>query len=79
MVAAAKSVSFESALLELERIVQAMENGDTPLEQSLANYERGMALLKQCQGQLADAEQKIRILEGDGLRDFGSVAGGAEK
>ena len=78
MAAAGKPVSFESALQELERIVQAMESGDTPLEQSLANYERGMALLKQCQGQLADAEQKIRILEGGSLRDFGSAADGAE-
>ena len=78
MPAAKKPASFEAALQELERIVQAMESGDTPLEESLANYERGMVLLKQCQEQLAGAEQKIRMLEGGGLRDFTVAPDGAE-
>ncbi len=62
--------SFEADLQELERIVQAMESGDAPLEESLANYERGMALLKTCQERLAAAEQKVRMLENGSLRDF---------
>lgn len=70
--AAAPPASFEAALLELERIVQTMESGDAPLEESLAAYERGMALLKTCQERLAAAEQKIRVLENSSLRDFGS-------
>lgn len=70
MVAAPKTVTFEAALRELEGIVQAMEGGDAPLEESLAQYERGMALLKQCQESLTKAEQKIRALEGENLRDF---------
>ena len=70
MSAAFPPASFEAALQELERIVQAMESGDAPLEESLANYERGMALLKTCQERLAAAEQKIRMLENGGLRDF---------
>jgi exodeoxyribonuclease VII small subunit len=70
MPAAAPPASFEAALQELERIVQAMESGDAPLEESLASYERGMALLKACQERLAAAEQKIRMLENDNLRDF---------
>jgi len=72
------AASFESALQELERIVQVMEGGDTPLEDSLANYERGMALLKQCQEQLAAAEQKIRMLENGSLRELESAGDGAE-
>lgn len=75
MPAAAPPASFEAALQELERIVQAMESGDAPLEESLASYERGMALLKACQERLAAAEQKIRMLENDSLRDF---PGGSE-
>jgi len=75
MSAAAPPASFEAALQELERTVQAMESGDAPLEESLANYERGMALLKACQERLAAAEQKIRMLENGSLRDF---AGGGE-
>lgn len=70
MAAAPKTVTFEAALRELEGIVQAMEGGDAPLEESLAQYERGMALLKQCQEALTKAEQKIRVLEGEKLRDF---------
>ena len=60
-----KSASFESAVTELETIVQQMENGQLPLEQALAAYERGTALLRQCQGQLAKAEQTGRLLEAD--------------
>ena len=78
MSAAKQPASFEAALQELERIVQAMENGGAPLEESLANYERGMALLKQCQEALTGAEQKIRILESGSLRDFNAAGESAE-
>ena len=70
MPAAPQSVSFEAALQELEQIVQAMESGDAALEASLANYERGMALLKQCQERLSAAAQKVRMLDDGALRDF---------
>lgn len=60
--------SFEAALSELERIVQAMEQGEMALEKSLSDYQRGMALLKYCQEQLATAEQKIQMLENGALR-----------
>ncbi len=62
--ASATPASFEAALQELERLVQTLENGNLPLEEALAAYERGMALLKYCQDTLASAEQKIRILDG---------------
>jgi exodeoxyribonuclease VII small subunit len=62
--------SFEAALAELESIVQAMEQGTAPLEASLASYERGTVLLRYCQEALAGAEQKIRILEGQTLREL---------
>jgi exodeoxyribonuclease VII small subunit len=62
--------SFEAALQELERLVQTLESGGVPLEDSLKAYERGMMLLKHCQETLAQAEQKIRILDGDKLSDF---------
>lgn len=62
--------SFEAALAELENIVRAMEAGQLPLEESLAAYERGAALLKHCQEALGVAEQKLQVLENGGLRDF---------
>lgn len=70
--------SFEAALEELEKIVQSMEGGDAPLEESLANYERGMALLKACQERLAAAEQKVRMLENGGLCDLAASGPGAD-
>lgn len=63
-------VPFEQALAELERILRDLEDGDTDLEASLAKYERGVALLGLCYGQLKSAEQKVRLLSG--LNDDGS-------
>jgi exodeoxyribonuclease VII small subunit len=70
--------SFEAALTELESIVQAMEQGNAPLEASLAAYERGAALLRYCHETLATAEQKVRQLEGQTLRDFDPAAGNGD-
>jgi exodeoxyribonuclease VII small subunit len=55
---------FEQALAELERILRDLEDGTTSLEDALARYERGIVLLRQCYGQLKDAEQRIRLLAG---------------
>ncbi len=61
---------YESALRELEQVLTALENGQLPLEQSLQAYHRGTQLLSYCQAQLAEAEQRVKILEGDVLKDF---------
>lgn len=66
-------MKFETALTELETIVQSMENGKLELEASIAAYRRGMELMKHCQQQLTDAEQQVRILEGGELKDFNPV------
>jgi exodeoxyribonuclease VII small subunit len=71
--------SFEAALHELEVIVQAMEAGEAPLEESLAAYERGMALLRHCQSTLATAERKLQILENGVLRDFDAAGEGGQE
>ena len=63
-------LKYEAALAELEQIVRNMESGQLPLEESIAAYQRGSELLKHCQQQLADAEQKIQVLEDGALRDF---------
>jgi exodeoxyribonuclease VII small subunit len=64
--------SFESSLAELEKIVESMEEGQMPLEQSLAAYKRGAELLKVCQAQLQDAQQQVKILENGVLKNFGA-------
>ena len=63
-------MKFETALAELETIVHSMEDGKLELDASIAKYRRGMALMKHCQQQLADAEQQVRILEDGELKDF---------
>jgi len=56
---------FSEALSELESIVSALESGQLDLEESLARYERGVALLRACQAKLADAEQRVTALMGE--------------
>lgn len=53
---------FEQALQELESIVARMEKGELSLEESLKDFERGIALARGCQEALKDAEQKVQIL-----------------
>ncbi|HET8675395.1 MAG TPA: exodeoxyribonuclease VII small subunit [Blastocatellia bacterium] len=58
----AEEKSFESSLRELERIVEQLEAGDLPLEQSLDLFEQGVRLSRECQRRLDEAEQKVEIL-----------------
>jgi exodeoxyribonuclease VII small subunit len=57
---------FESAIAELESIVKALEDGDLPLEKSLALYERGVQLSRFCHARLDEAERRIEILNEKG-------------
>jgi exodeoxyribonuclease VII small subunit len=54
---------YEEALKELEKLVSAMESGKLSLEETLTAYQRGAALLKHCQGVLAQVEQQVKIIE----------------
>ncbi len=54
--------SFEQAMAELEKIVRAIESGEVPLAQALAQYEQGIELISYCQKALSEAEQKIAKL-----------------
>ncbi|MBQ3126370.1 MAG: exodeoxyribonuclease VII small subunit [Clostridia bacterium] len=71
--------SFEQALARLEEIVRALEVGQAPLDGSLALFEEGISLVKLCNRQLDEAEQKIKLLQAapDGSMtetDFGGRA-----
>ena len=55
-------MDFEKKLSRLEEIVQKMEKGDLALEQSLKLFEEGVGLTRDCQTQLTEAENKIRLL-----------------
>ena len=52
-------LSFEMAIAELTDIVDKVEEGEIPLEESLRQYEKGMTLIKHCRTVLQQAEQRI--------------------
>jgi len=60
-----KEPSFEDALQQLEQIVQKLEKGELPLEESLKLYEEGIRLSRLCHGKLEEAEGKIEMLMKD--------------
>ncbi len=55
-------VSLEAAMSELAEIVARMESGQATLDESLAQFERGMQLLRACHQKLDAASQKIEVL-----------------
>jgi exodeoxyribonuclease VII small subunit len=72
---------FETAMHELEELVERLEQGELPLEESLTAFERGVMLTRTCQTALKDAEQKVEILlkkAGEpAVEDFDAGEGGA--
>lgn len=65
---------FETALAQLEELVEQMENGVLSLDQSLASYEKGVELAKICQQRLDVAEQQVKVLQGNLLRPLSDTA-----
>ena len=62
-----KQPDFEASLGELEQLVNRMEQGDLPLAEALQAFEQGIALTRDCQAILDQAEQKVRqLVEKDG-------------
>lgn len=57
------NLRYEQAVKELESLISDMESGKFSLEETLLAYQRGAALLKHCQGMLAQVEQQVRVFE----------------
>lgn len=55
-------MNFESALAELEKLVERMERGNQTLEESLKDFERGVELTRTCERSLKEAEQRVEKL-----------------
>lgn len=62
--------SFEEKLKELEDLVNDLEKGELPLEESIAKFENGINISKECHKKLEEAEKKINILIGDNEEPF---------
>lgn len=65
-------LSFEQALNELESIVDRLETGDVPLEESIEIYRRGSQLRAYCDEKLKSAQAKIEKITGDGSSGLGT-------
>ena len=59
----AAPTSYEDALAELERLVQAMEGGQMPLDRLLDSYRRGAELLQMCRQRLQAVEEQVKLLD----------------
>ena len=60
-----ENLTFEESLCELERIVSELEQGDVSLDDALKQFERGIKLVRNSQGKLKQAQQKVAILMAD--------------
>jgi exodeoxyribonuclease VII small subunit len=61
-----EELSFEQALAELEAIVDRLDRGEVPLEQSIEAYERGTALRRHCERKLSEARLRVeRLVENE--------------
>ncbi|MEO0965063.1 MAG: exodeoxyribonuclease VII small subunit [Planctomycetota bacterium] len=74
------AVSFEEAIARVEAIVERIESGEAGLEESIAAYEQGAALVKRCRAVLDRAERRIEELtieevSGEAAEDAGSIEG----
>ncbi len=58
-------LTFGEAIGEIESIVTALESGQLELEESLARYERGVALVRFVQSRLSEAQQRVTMLIGE--------------
>ncbi|HOJ47304.1 MAG TPA: exodeoxyribonuclease VII small subunit [Bacillota bacterium] len=58
----AEVLTFEEALARLEKIVRSLEEGNVPLDNSLALFEEGTKLVRFCSEKIDAAEQKVKIL-----------------
>jgi exodeoxyribonuclease VII small subunit len=66
--------TYEQALAELDRLVQAMEAGQLPLDELLDGYRRGAELLQFCRTRLEAVEQQVQVLEDGQLKPWDAQA-----
>lgn len=65
-----KEISFEEAMLELEKIVGKLEEGDVPLEKAITYYQNGMKLSKVCNDKLTKVQEKmVKVMNEQGELD----------
>ena len=68
-----KGATFENSLKRLEEIVEILERGEIPLEESLKLFEEGLKLSKKCNEKLSKIEEKVKVILGDEIKDFKDI------
>ena len=71
--AAGVSAAVAEALGELERLVDAMEGGQMPLDRLLESYKRGADLLSFCRSRLEAVEEQVKVLEDGQLKPWSAA------
>jgi exodeoxyribonuclease VII small subunit len=66
-------MSFEQAMSELESVVDRLERGEVPLDESIKLYERGAELKKRCETKLSEAEEKVAQITLEGGKPTGTT------
>ncbi|MBQ9467459.1 MAG: exodeoxyribonuclease VII small subunit [Clostridia bacterium] len=61
-----EKLSFEEAEARLTKIVETLEKGEAPLDEMLKLYEEGTALLRRANALLAEAEERVKVVDGQG-------------
>jgi len=70
----ARVPDLEKSIAALEAVVAELEDGELPLEKALQQFEAGVKLSRDCQQALEAAEQRVKVLVDDNLRDFAPTA-----
>lgn len=67
-----KDKKFEEKVSELEEIISVLESGDVPLDESIKKYTEAMKLVKECDTELKNIEEKVNkiVSENGDLEDF---------
>ncbi|RTE85554.1 MULTISPECIES: exodeoxyribonuclease VII small subunit [Gammaproteobacteria] len=74
-----KAPTFESAVQELETIIESLEQGELPLEEALKQFEKAVSLSRISQDKLKAAEQKVQMLvEQNGQQTLNNLPAGEE-
>lgn len=74
----AQQLDFESALKELESLVESLESGDLTLADSLEQFKRGIGLSKRCHNLLDEARQSVEVLSSPDNEDSAEEFGGTQ-
>lgn len=63
---------FEDRVKDLEEIISVLENGDVPLDESIKKYTEAMKLVKECDDELKNIEEKVNkiVMENGSVQDF---------